>query len=156
MGSDRPVTYAELSGIRHEIFTSEERPSVTPECLIIRYFGTYRYGASGRGDALYIIATAEAARKAWYSRCTVLDFQGLEYTWGDEMEWVTSVGWDRLIQCHEPLGLVVGARCRTALQSLLGEEYEKFCGDTIEQVLDLCRRKEQEYKQRLKDYRERA
>ncbi len=103
----RPVTYAELSGIRHEIFTSEERPSVTPECLIIRYFGTYRHGASGRGDALYIIATAEAARKAWYSRCTVLDFQGLEYTWGDEMEWVTSIGWDRVIQCHEPLGIVV-------------------------------------------------
>jgi hypothetical protein len=75
----RSVTYAELSGLRHETFTSVERPFVTPAFLVIRYFGAYRDGASGRGDALYIIATAEAARKAWYSRCTVLDFQSLEY-----------------------------------------------------------------------------
>ena len=152
----RPVSFAKLSGLRHETFTSEERPFVTPEFLVIRYFGAYRDGSAGHGDALYIVATAEAARKAWYSRCTVLDFRDLRYTWGDEMEWVTSIGWDRVLQCHEPLGIVVGEKCRAALKSLLRDEFEKICADTIEQVLALCRRQEQEYKQRLKEHRGRA
>jgi hypothetical protein len=61
----RPVTFAQLSDLRHETFTSEERPFDTPEFLVIRYFGAYRDGGAGRGDALYIVATAEAARMAW-------------------------------------------------------------------------------------------
>lgn len=152
----RPVTFAQLSDLRHETFTSEERPFDTPEFLVIRYFGAYRDGSAGRGDALYIVATAEAARTAWYSHFTLLDFRDLQYAWGDEMEWVTSIGWDRVIQGREPLGIVVGEKCRAALKSLLRDEYETLCADTIEQALALCRRQEQEYKQRLKEHRERA
>jgi hypothetical protein len=149
----RPVTFAELSGLRHETFTSGERAFVIPEFLVIRYFGAYRDGSAGHGDALYIVAIAEAARKAWDSRCTVLDFRDLHYAWGDEMEWVKSIGWDRVLQCHEPLVIVVGEKCRTAFKSLLRDEYEKFCADTIEQALAQGRRLETEYQQRLKEHR---
>jgi hypothetical protein len=152
----RPVDFAELSGLRHEILISEERPSAIPEVLVIRYFGVYRDGGAGRGDALYIVATAEAARKAWFSRCTVLDFRDLRYSWGDEMQWVTSIGWDRVVQCREPLGIVVGEKCRAALEFLLRDEYDSLCAGTIEQVLARCRRLEQEYTQRLREYRGRA
>ena len=147
------ITFAELSVLRHEMLLSEERPFDISELLVIRYFGAYRDGSAGRGDALYIIATAEAARKAWHSRFTVLDFRQLQYAWGDEMEWVTSIGWDREIQCHQPMGIVVGEKSRAALKSLLGDGYEKFCADTIEQVLALCRQQEQEYQERLKKFR---
>jgi hypothetical protein len=145
----RPVTLEELSGLRHETFTSEERPFATPEFLVIRYSGTYRDGSAGRGDALYIVATAKAAREAWHSRSTVLDFRDLAYAWGDEMERVTSIGWNPVIRFHTPLGIVVGEKCRTALKLLLRDEYDRFCVDTLEQAYLLCRRKEQDYKQHL-------
>lgn len=148
-----PVTLAELSGLRHETFTSESRPFQTPEFLVIRYFGAYRDGSAGRGDALYIVATATAARKAWYSRSTVLDFRDLVYAWGDEMQWVTTIGWDRVIRFHAPLGVVVGEKCCTALKSLLREAYDKFCVDTLEQAYLLCRQQEQKYKEHLQAWR---
>jgi hypothetical protein len=147
----RKLRLADLSGLRHETFSSDRDP--IPEFLVLRYFGAYRDGSEGRGDALYIVATAEAARKAWYSRCTVLDFRELEYRWGDEMEWVTSIGWNPVISDHEPLGIVVGEKCRGALKSLLGEKYEQHCVETLEEAFALCRRQELGYKQHLKDWR---
>src|SRR4051794_9203332 len=90
-----PVTLTELSRLRHEVFVSDTR--AIPEILVIRYAGTYRDGGEGRGDALYIVATAEAARKAWSAESTVLDFRDLEYRWGDEMAWVAGIGWNRVI-----------------------------------------------------------
>lgn len=100
-----------------------------------------RHASSSDGrptEFAYIVATAEAARKAWSSRCTVLDFTDLQYDWGDEMEWVTSIGWDRVIQCHEPLGIVVGEKRQAASKSPLREEFEKFCLDILEQAFVLC------------------
>src|SRR5881227_2973928 len=73
----RPVTFAELSDLRHETLASEQQPFLTPEFLVIRYIGVYRPGSAGRGDALYIVATAKAAREAWYSNSTILDFREL-------------------------------------------------------------------------------
>jgi hypothetical protein len=149
----RPVTLAELSGLRHETFTSEQQPFLTPEFLVIRYTGAYRPGGEGRGDALYIVATAKAAREAWYCNATILDFRELEYVWGDEMEWVTSITWDRAISYHAPLALVVGEKCRGALRSLLRDQYATFCVETLEQAFVMGRQKSQEYKIYLKEWR---
>src|SRR5215472_6550625 len=80
----RPVTLADLSDFRHEIAIAKGPRSRTPDFLVIRYLGAYRYGSAGKGDALYIVATAAAARKAWWSPSTILDFRDLEYRWGDE------------------------------------------------------------------------
>ncbi len=151
-----PVTLAELSGIRHETFTSEVPPFEVPEFLVVQYFGVYRDGSAGRGDALYIVATATAARSAWYSRCTVLDFRELRYSWGDEMEWVTSIGWNVVIKCHEPLRIVVGAECQAGLQSLLQDEYDTFCAESVEQAFARCRDDRQEFEHRLREHQGRA
>jgi hypothetical protein len=152
----KPVTFAELSQLRHEVSVSEGAPFAAPEFLVVRYVGSYRDGAEGKGDALYIVATAEAARKAWYSHATVLDFRELEYHWGDNMEWVTGIGWDPGVRAHEPLAIVVGDKCRDALRSLLREKYQGCCVDAFEDAFALCRQQWQAYAQRLKEIRDRA
>src|SRR5438874_2163318 len=98
----RPVSYADLSGLRHETLVSEGPWSAHRAFLVIRYTGAYRHGSGGRGDALYIVAAAAAAREAWRAECAILDFQDLEYVWGDEMDWILGVGWDRVTRCHAP------------------------------------------------------
>jgi len=138
----RLVTFAELSDLQHEVAVAEGPRFRPPDFLVIRYSGTYRDGAAGRGDALYIVATATAACKAWWSPCTILDFRDLEYRWGDEMEWVTGITWNPADCAHTPLVVVVGDKCRDALRSLLREEYERFCVDTLEQAYVLCHRQE--------------
>ena len=95
----RSVSYAELSGLRHEVAVVDGRPFETPEFLVIRYFGSYRDGAEGEPDAKYILAAAAAARQAWWSYSTILDFRELEYHWGDNMHWVTQIGWDPGTAC---------------------------------------------------------
>jgi hypothetical protein len=151
----RTVTYADLSALRHEVAISLAPKLVNPEFLVISYFGSYRDGAKGKGDALYIVATAAAARESWWSPSTILDFRGLEYHWGDEMEWVTRIGWDPGTQLRWSLAIVVGDKCRDALRSLLREDYSEMCVDTIEEAFTLCRHKEKEHKQRLKEIRDR-
>jgi hypothetical protein len=147
----RPVTFSELSDLRHEVAVSEDPQFRRPEFLVIQYFGVYKHGSAGRGDALYIVATAEAARKAWWSPCTVLDFRELEYRWGDEMAWVTSIVSGRS-RVHAALAVVVGDRCRDALRSLLREEYEQLCVETLEQAYESCRQQALAYDQRLEEF----
>jgi hypothetical protein len=149
----RPVTFAELSDLRHEVAIADGPQFQTPEFLVVRYFGVYKQGAAGLGDALYIVATAAAARKAWWSPCTVIDFRELEYCWGDEMAWVTSIVWDRILRAHAALAVVVGDRCRDAMRSLLREEYERFCVENLEQAFESCRRQALVYDQRLEEFR---
>ncbi len=150
----RQVTLADLSDLRHEVAIAEGPWFRPPDFLVIRYSGAYRYGSAGKGDALYIVATAAAARKAWWSPSTVLDFRDLEYRWGDEMGWVTGITWDPVIGTHEPLAMVVGDKCRDALRSLLREEYERFCVDTLEQAFILCHQQDQVYQERLRSFRD--
>jgi hypothetical protein len=152
----RHVTYTELSALQHEVAISECPRFHTPEFLVIRYSGSYRDGSAGKGDALYIVAAAASAQKAWWAPSTILDFRHLEYRWGDEMEWVTSIAWDPGTRLHDPLAVVVGDECRDALRSLLLEEYESYCVETLEDAYAMCRRKEQEHEQRLKESRDRA
>ena len=150
----RPVTFSELSDLRHEVAVSEDPQECSPEFLVIRYFGVCKHGSDGRGDALYIVATAAAARKAWWSPCTVLDFRKLDYRWGDEMSWVTSIVPNRS-RTHAALAVVVGDGCRDALRSLLREEYEQLCVETLEQAFDSCRLQAIAY-ERFKELRDLA
>jgi hypothetical protein len=149
----RPVTYTDLSALRHGVAVSETPPFHTPEFLVIRYFGSYRSGADGKPDALYIVATAAAAREAWWCPSTILDFRALEYHWGDNMEWVTGVTWDKGLRLAWPLAVVVGDGCRKALRSLLRERYEGLCVESLEEAFALCRRKAEEHRQQLRERR---
>ena len=150
----RPVTFEQLSAISHSVFVSDAAGRRSPEFLVIRYAGVYRDGSSGKGDALYIVATAEAALKAWWAPCTILDLRELQYAWGDEMEWITSIGWGRLTRCHAPLAIVVSDKCRAALKSLLEDQFDRFCVDSMEAAYSSCRKQQVEWEQALKGWRE--
>lgn len=149
----RTVSLSELSALSHEIAIVDGPSHEASEFLIVRYSGAYRSGGQGRPDALYIVATAAAARAAWWAPCTILDFRKLEYSWGDEMEWVTSITWDHIIRSNAPFAVVVGDRCRDALQSLLRERYECVCVETLERAIIACRQQKQLYDKRLKEFR---
>ena len=125
----RPVSYAELSALRHEVAVADGPPFQAAEFLVIRYFGSYRDGAEGEPDAKYILAAAASAQKAWWAYSTILDFRELEYRWGDNMEWISRIGWDPGLRLHWPLAVVVGDKCRDALQSLLRDSLP-WCEDT--------------------------
>jgi len=150
----RPVTFEQLSAISHSVFVSDAAGRRSPEFLVIRYAGVYRDGSSGKGDALYIVATAEAALKAWWAPCTILDLRELQYAWGDEMEWITSIGWGRLTRCHAPLAIVVSDKCRAALKSLLEDQFDRFCVDSMDAAYSSCRKQQVEWEQALKGWRE--
>jgi hypothetical protein len=146
----RPVSYAELSDLQHEVAVAETPRFQSTEFLVIRYFWTYRDGAEGEPDARYILAAA-AAREAWWAYSTVFDFRELVYRWGDNMQWATPVGRAPGMQMHWPLAIVVGDRCRDALRSLLRAEYEGLCIESLEEAFALCRRKAEEHKRRLRE-----
>jgi hypothetical protein len=148
----RPVTLDQLSALRHSVFVSESGDFGSPEFLVIRYEGVYRDGARGQGDALYLVAAAEAALKAWWAPCVILDLRELQYAWGDEMEWIASIGWDRVTRCHAPLAIVVSEKCRTALKSLLEEQFDRFCVASLEEAYSSCRKQEAEWRQAVKDW----
>lgn len=139
------VTLADLSALRHEISISDDPSKRTPEFLVIEYHGIYQAGSAGHGDALYIVSTATAARKAWYSTATILDFRDLTYTWGDEMQWVTSITWDRVFRRHAPFAIVIGDKCRSALQSLLRDDYNAHCVESLDVAFATCRQRAEEY-----------
>jgi len=150
----RPVTFEQLSAVRHSVFVSESADRDPPEFLVIRYEGVYRDGSSGRGDALYLVAAAEAAQKAWWAPCTILDLREFQYSCGDEMEWITSIGWDRVTRCHSPLAIVVSDKCRAALKSLLEAEFDRFCVESMEAAYSSCRKQEIEWERAMKVWRE--
>jgi hypothetical protein len=149
----RPVSYSELSSLQHEVAVADAPPHQAPEFLVIRYFGSYRDGGEGEPDARYILAAAAAAREAWWSYSTILDFRELEYRWGDNMSWVLRIAWDPGIRLHWPLAIVVSDKCRDALRSLLREEYERSCVESLPEAFALCRQKAQAHKQHLQEKR---
>lgn len=145
------VTYADLSSITHQIFIYKRPRYVTSEIKIIKFTGSYRHGGAGHDDALYIRAACEAAQTAWFSETNILDFSELDYQWGDEMEWAFSFAWDSSIKYQFPLAVVVGDKCRKALQSLLSSRYEDYCRDTLPKTLKLAKQKHLQYKEYRKN-----
>ncbi|WP_232068435.1 hypothetical protein [Gemmata obscuriglobus] len=152
----RTVTYSDLSALRHEVAVVDGPQFQPPEFLVVRYFGSYRDGSEGTPDAKYILAASAAAREAWWSRCTVLDFRELVYRWGDNMAWVTQIGRDGVTKLQWPLAIVVGDGCRDALRSLLRDEYAGLCVESLDEAFTLCRVKAEEHERQLKQWRPRA
>jgi hypothetical protein len=146
------VTLSDLSPLRHTIRLTEAEGWDTPEFMVISYTGDYRYGSAGAPDARCILATAEAAHRAWYSQAIVLDFSRLSYQWGDEMEWVLGIG-GRTGECAYPLVIVVGDGCRAAMITLLEDEYAPHCVESLPEAYLLGRRKIEEYDRCLKAHR---
>lgn len=148
-----PVTLDLLSALRHEVRLPNHGKFQIPAFKVIAYIGDYRTGAQGRDDALYITATAAAAHKAWYTESIVIDFSRLRYEWGDEMQWVLSIGQVAPMSCQYPLAIIVGTGCEQALKSLIPAEYEGHCVASLEDAITLLEGKRKTYKQCLATWR---
>lgn len=83
--------------------------------LWVSFFGSYRDGSRGRGDAHYMAAMVEAGVEVFAPAAVVLDLSEFAYEWGDDIE--------RLLgpadHTEMPFAVVVGPRCVEALSSLL-------------------------------------
>jgi hypothetical protein len=52
------------------------------------------------------------------------------------------------------LAIVVSDKCRAALKSLLEEEFDRFCVESMEAAYTSCRQKCIEWRQAIKDWHE--
>jgi hypothetical protein len=147
------VKYSDLSSISHTIFVSEHEQFQSPEFLVIRYSGEYRIGSAGNPDAKYIFGTAAGAHAAWQANAVILDFTDLSYTWGDAIEMVLSIGLRPELKTEFPVVIIVGERCREALQSLLTDGYSNYCVGTLDEALELARKKIRQYQTAVEEYR---
>lgn len=148
-----PVSLEQLSALKHEVRLPSHPKFDSPEFKVIAYAGTYRPGAEGKDDALYITATAAAAHHAWYTESIVIDFSGLRYEWGDEMQWVLDIGQRGPATCHFPLAIIVGPECDRALKSLIPGEYDDHCVASLEDAVALLAAKRSAYEQCLAAWR---
>ena len=150
-----PVSLKQLSALEHEVRLPSHLRFHTPEFKVIAYTGSYRSGSQGKEDALYIMATAAAAHEAWYTDSIVIDFSGLSYDWGDQMEWVLNVGRGAVANCDYPLAIIVGPDCEQALRSLMPDEYDNYCVSSLEDALTLLVEKRRAYEECLAAWRAR-
>ena len=147
------VTLQDLSAIQHTIRLPNFEQFSSPKFKVLTYTGEYRYGAGGKEDALYILATASAAHEAWYTSAIILDFTELKYECGDHMEWILNIGHSGPTDCQFPLFIVVGPKCESALRTLLNEEFEAFCFDSLDSVLSILNERIQTYTNSLQNWR---
>jgi hypothetical protein len=83
--------------------------------LVIRYHGTYGIGSDGNGDAVYMTAMGRAAIEVFEPATIVIDLSELHYEWGDMLECLWNLGFERQL----PYAIVVGPGCRAAVGTLL-------------------------------------
>ena len=147
------VSLKDVSSLQHRVYLPPSRKFEVPAFKVISYVGAYRSGGAGKGDALYIKATATAAHEAWYTRGTIIDFTELAYDWGDEMLWVQSLIDPLPVSCAYPLLVVVGPKCEPALRSLLKEDYEGLCLGSLDLAVQELSVKIAGYEQCLREWR---
>lgn len=151
-----PIKLEDLSSITHIVQLPEAKKFSSPAFKVISYSGEYRHGAEGNADARYIIATATAAHKAWFSEGIIIDFSALKYEWGDEMEWILGIAPSAPTKCAFPLVIIVGDKCKQALQTLMPDEYAEYCVESLDDAIRLLEEKRQTYEQCLAKWRSQA
>ena len=148
-----PIKLEDLSAITHTVLLPETKKFASPAFKVIAYSGEYRYGAGGNADARYIVATATAAHKAWFSEGIVIDFSALKYEWGDEMEWVLGIAQSGPMKCEFPLVIIVGEECSKALKTLIPDKYPEYCVESLDAAISLLEKKRQAYEKCLAAWR---
>lgn len=147
------VNFCDLSALTHAVLLSEEKD---PGVKIVKISGTYRPDELGRGDASYIRAAYQAAHEAWFTPITIFDFSGLDFKAGEEMESVFSLGWNPSLKRQWPLAVVVGHGCRRGLRALLPEKYADYCRNSLEEAIELGKRKNEQLTEYLVRSRKRG
>lgn len=148
-----PVSIEKLSDIKFTAALAPHERVSSSEFLLVAFTGVYRDGSAGAPDATFIAAIMEAAQRAWYTDSVIIDLSGLAYHWGDEMDWIHDVGYDYGSRCHKPLAIIVGDDCRDALKTLAPAEYELNCVESLDEALELIRRKKPEFDRCLAEWR---
>ena len=144
-----PVRLEQLSALTHEVHLSEAPQFGASKFKVISYQGEYRGGGRGREDAQYILATAAAAHEAWFTESIAIDFSRLSYAWGDEMEWVLKIGQRLPIDCRFPLAIILGRDSAPALRTLLADEFDEYCVESLDEAIRLLEVKRDAYKKCL-------
>ena len=148
----QPISLETLSGIRYSAALPPHDRFSQPEFLHVEFRGEYRPGAEGKPDALYITSTIAALDTAWYSKAFIIDLTALKYDWGGEMSWLWSIGWQSTFRSQRPLAVVVGDRCRAALQTLDPDQYELFAVESFDDALTSIRRQKPTYDATVKEF----
>jgi hypothetical protein len=112
----QPVTFESETDIRYEfkLETSDEKPRFW--CILVAKFaGHYRPGHRGAPDAYFIQGITRTALGVWSPAALILDLRELSYTWGDEMDYVLSVG----AEGDLPTAIVGSGLCLPAIGTLI-------------------------------------
>ena len=140
-----PISLETFSKIRHSAALPPHEKFSQPEFLYVAFRGEYRDGAEGRPDALCITATVAALDTAWYSKAFIIDLTELKYDWGDEMSLLWSIGWEQAFGAQRPLAVIVGDKCRHALQTLDLDQYKLYAAESFDDAVASIRRQQPEY-----------
>jgi hypothetical protein len=130
----KSITFESETAVRYEIQmeTSEDKPRFW--CILVLSFtGHYRPGHRGAPDAGFIQGITQAALWVWCPAALILDFRGLDYVWGDEMEEVLGCrGEIRL-----PYAVVLGDQCRPAITTLVKQFHPEIASATeLDHIFD--------------------
>ena len=91
--------------------------------LILRFSGFYAIGSSGSTGAKFIVGAAEKAFEKQRVDGVILDFQKLDYQWGDNLEEITN--WNRGLfrDTEKPLVVLVGDKSKESFYTLYNGIY---------------------------------
>jgi hypothetical protein len=106
----KQVTLESLSEIRYS-FKTENHPAkpYAKRVLVIGFEGR----CGNTPDATFMRSMGDAGVRAFNPHATIIDLSALTYEWGDEMASVFGIGGDA-----KPTAIVVGEKCRKAIESL--------------------------------------
>ena len=112
------VEFSNESAVRFSFscHASGDRYEPYSRIVAVHFEGEYRIGSGGKPDARLIVALTQAAVIVWKADALILDLRGLDYQWGDEMEWVLSPP----DGCPDlPFAVVVSDLCLPAISTLI-------------------------------------
>lgn len=122
-----------LSDIKVQYYESDDYTDI----LIIKYVGKYKYGSAGNNDARYMYAKGKLGFNLFEPEGIILDFQELEYQWGDMIELVFDIGVNEYEDEQLPIALVIGNGCEEGIGTLIyGINSEKTNATTEEWIFD--------------------
>jgi hypothetical protein len=126
-----PTSFDDLSDLRYTVSLPNQNGQDRYPFVHVAFSGAY----GDRDDAVFIIAIMAAVQTAWFSPALIIDLTALSYTWGDEMEWVYGIGYDKDDRIRKQLVVVVGDQCSASLQSLDPDAYAEHCVDSLDAAL---------------------
>ncbi|KAA3635268.1 MAG: hypothetical protein DWQ02_10125 [Bacteroidetes bacterium] len=107
------------SGIQVSFQLGQFRTFFRRQILAVSYSGEYGVGCEGNGDARYMYAMGKMGIELFTPDAVIIDFQNLEYLWGDMLGMVFGLGGLNYHPFNIPRAMVVGEKCKKAIGTLL-------------------------------------